>query len=933
MLAMLIEQFGKNKLLKVYNSAMSKIQVQVLFLIFLSTNAISQTPSFMEGLSASQADALATSVDLSSLTGADSASKASNNGGYMSITQNEYSNVIKQLQSLTREEEEAQFVSELRERKIELAVKLCQQDSNACYLIDQYKQASPSFQKKITDPAELPLFGSNLFSGFPISFNQSEVVSPSTEYIYRIGDEVSFSLFGGQNLASTQMIANEGSIDIQSIGRLMIAGLSISEAQRKFQAFVDDKLIGVEAYLSLKSYRAKQVYSLGNVKKPGLYYLNSTSTSLNGIVAAGGFGDNASLRTIEVLSSNNQRQVIDLYDFLIYGSVTSDIILKNGDRVLVGALENSVRIFGEVNRPALYEITSSDSFQDLLEFALGFSETANKKLISVKRKNGYGQYIVLNFKSDDNFDLQHGDIIEVTKSSGELTGFVSLNGAIRNPGNYQFTTNLNLADILDVSHDLTEDTYMPFALVKRFNINTRSWQYKIIDLLSPERLASFKLKARDNIYIFSSEDVAFINSLSMSEYIAGLNNGEGRASSIINYSDQLTSSLSPTEIDTNSMSGMMQSERDISNRKCLEALSAYGDRDFLKAATIKVSLTPAIRMQCTSMLANNPQLTPLLLDNAIPVFGKVIKPGLYPTSTFASAKDIVALAGGLAHKGNAKHRVDVGSYSTGQDGLESTNLKYISIVTNQPSNDNAYIDLVGEFEFPGRYKLEDGTRLVDIYKRAGGIKSSGFPLGGILTRESVKEKEILALKRAEEELSDILASAVVSGVLTQSTSDVVALMSLMTNVKNTEPTGRLISELNPIKIERGDLSLNIILKPGDTIYIPKPSNTITIVGSVLNPVSVPYNPSLSFKDYIQLAGGFKEYADEEKGYIILPNGKSTKPKKNLSLFRANNIILPGSTIIIPRDARPLTGFTLVEAITPVLANLSITAASIASINK
>jgi hypothetical protein len=43
-------------------------------------------------------------------------------------------------------------------------------------------------------------------------------------------------------------------------------------------------------------------------------------------------------------------------------------------------------------------------------------------------------------------------------------------------------------------------------------------------------------------------------------------------------------------------------------------------------------------------------------------------------------------------------------------------------------------------------------------------------------------------------------------------------------------------------------------------------------------------------------------------------------------------ILPGSTIIVPRKARPLQGLALVEVITPILANLSITAASISAIS-
>ena len=50
------------------------------------------------------------------------------------------------------------------------------------------------------------------------------------------------------------------------------------------------------------------------------------------------------------------------------------------------------------------------------------------------------------------------------------------------------------------------------------------------------------------------------------------------------------------------------------------------------------------------------------------------------------------------------------------------------------------------------------------------------------------------------------------------------------------------------------------------------------------------------------------------------------------LILSSSNIMPGSTIIVPRDDRPLDGLSLVETISPILASLSITAASIAAIN-
>ena len=143
-------------------------------------------------------------------------------------------------------------------------------------------------------------------------------------------------------------------------------------------------------------------------------------------------------------------------------------------------------------------------------------------------------------------------------------------------------------------------------------------------------------------------------------------------------------------------------------------------------------------------------------------------------------------------------------------------------------------------------------------------------------------------------------------------------------------TGRLVAELNPTIIER-DPSKDIILRDGDIIYMPEITNTVTIMGDVLNPVTVPYNASHDLNDYIMLAGGYTSSADKSKTYAILPNGASVKIGGSFRAFQGNDL-MPGSTIIVPKQARPLSGLSLVEVITPILANLSLTAASIAAIN-
>ena len=79
----------------------------------------------------------------------------------------------------------------------------------------------------------------------------------------------------------------------------------------------------------------------------------------------------------------------------------------------------------------------------------------------------------------------------------------------------------------------------------------------------------------------------------------------------------------------------------------------------------------------------------------------------------------------------------------------------------------------------------------------------------------------------------------------------------MSSLESVDPIVRLVTELNPIKIQN-NLDENIILEDGDKIMIPKIQTTITIVGQVLNPVTVPHVVGASFNDYIEFAGGSKK---------------------------------------------------------------------------
>ena len=122
---------------------------------------------------------------------------------------------------------------------------------------------------------------------------------------------------------------------------------------------------------------------------------------------------------------------------------------------------------------------------------------------------------------------------------------------------------------------------------------------------------------------------------------------------------------------------------------------------------------------------------------------------------------------------------------------------------------------------------------------------------------------------------------------------------------------------------------SILIEDGDVITIIPERVTVTVVGQVLQPITVAYNNFLDIEDYISLSGGYTDYADKKNIYIISKDGTS-KPF-NKKYFQRGEAILPGDTIVIPRDMQKVSTIPLVSLSTRIISDIAFAAASLNSI--
>ena len=254
-------------------------------------------------------------------------------------------------------------------------------------------------------------------------------------------------------------------------------------------------------------------------------------------------------------------------------------------------------------------------------------------------------------------------------------------------------------------------------------------------------------------------------------------------------------------------------------------------------------------------------------------------------------------------------------------------------VFEHASLEESSITVVGEVKFPGTYTVQKGDRLLDVLERAGGISEQGYILGSVFTRKTIAVQQKKSFVQSADLLEQAIADAITTGSLVLAQVSAAALSpisGLITRLRNTHPIGRLILDVDPLGL-RSDPQKNILLENGDNLYIPKRPSSVSVAGEVFSPSSHTFKSSISIENYVNKAGGLRDTADISNMYIILPNGESSVISRRIFNNKNPNLV-PGSTIVIPRDPRPFDWLVMTKTIAPIFSNLATSAAAIAAID-
>lgn len=314
-------------------------------------------------------------------------------------------------------------------------------------------------QKRIKEN-KVERFGFNIFDSMQTSFMPINEPNIDGSYVLDYGDSIEIQIIGS---ISDTMIANvrrDGSISIEDIGRISIAGLSLEKASDLIQAKVSEAFIGATSFVSIVGLRDIQILVSGDAFNPGIYTVSGNSNALHVLSMAGGINENGSYREIEIIRDGNILETIDLYDVFIYGKSNYGRRLRSGDSILVKPSQKLVKIEGGIKRSFVYELKQDETLDTLVNYANGFKDNADLSYLKIDSFDEAG-ITSKNIGLDDLSDIlpKSGDSLFVGEHK-----FIKVNitGSVKSPGLYTLGQSDTLSKLIERAGGYTQTAY-PFA--------------------------------------------------------------------------------------------------------------------------------------------------------------------------------------------------------------------------------------------------------------------------------------------------------------------------------------------------------------------------------------------------------------------------------------------------------------------------------------
>ncbi len=335
------------------------------------------------------------------------------------------------------------------------------------------------FESYVSEIVDKPLrrFGADLLTPAARDFSTPPTTTVPPDYRLNAGDELIVGLTGTVQASNLRLTIDlEGRVFIPRVGAVNVGGVRYGDVEALIAGEVSRQYRDFRVAVSIGRLHGVTVYVTGYAATPGSYTVSSLSTLVTAVFAAGGPSAGGSFRSIRVRRGERELFDIDLYDLLLKGDKSADIVLQNDDVIYVAPAGAQVAVIGSVNVEAIYEARDGDTLSDVLAYAGGVNTVADGGRVLLLDSLQGGGWLQITPEDAKARVASRGQIARVLSGVGiaqpllSQAALVTVSGEVARPGRYYVRPGALLGDVIEEAGGLTEQSYAFGAVFTRESV-------------------------------------------------------------------------------------------------------------------------------------------------------------------------------------------------------------------------------------------------------------------------------------------------------------------------------------------------------------------------------------------------------------------------------------------------------------------------------
>jgi polysaccharide biosynthesis/export protein len=159
------------------------------------------------------------------------------------------------------------------------------------------------------------------------------------EYVIGLEDVLAVNVWKEPDLSVKEVIVRpDGKISLPLVGEIQASGVTPNQLQDRILERMKGFVASPNVAVVVVKISSCTVSIVGQVAKPGLYYMGSPMTVLELLSRAGGLREEAKKNRISIIRKEREKTISYLFNYKEVSNgknLQQNIILRNGDQVLV----------------------------------------------------------------------------------------------------------------------------------------------------------------------------------------------------------------------------------------------------------------------------------------------------------------------------------------------------------------------------------------------------------------------------------------------------------------------------------------------------------------------------------------------------------------------------------------------------------------------